>query len=155
MKRPLLSLNVRLSKQMLVVYCPPLQQIFQTEALSLHDLVYIVFVASSMVALDTARKLLFPDRQQEMSVSERYRTAHKNFVMSIGPASTCLAQHLTMAFNLFGSRCSFAAGVVWLEAHEWHHSQHGPRQAQYGMILHMPVRKLWFPISYTWRRGIQ
>lgn len=55
--------------QMLVVYLPWLQQVFQTEALSPNDLAFIVFVASSMVALDTARKLLFPDRQGETSVS--------------------------------------------------------------------------------------
>ncbi|CBJ31177.1 testis secretory pathway calcium transporting ATPase [Ectocarpus siliculosus] len=54
--------------QMLVVYVPWLQQIFQTEALSLNDLAFIVFVASSMVALDTARKVLFPDRQGEAPV---------------------------------------------------------------------------------------
>lgn len=46
---------------MLVVYIPWLQRIFQTEALSLGDLVFIVVVASSMVVLDTARKVFFPD----------------------------------------------------------------------------------------------
>ena len=64
----LLSL-LRCGVQMLVVYLPWLQQVFQTEALSPNDLAFIVFVASSMVALDTARKLLFPDRQGETSVS--------------------------------------------------------------------------------------
>ena len=55
--------------QMLVIYMPWLQQVFQTEALSLHDLVFITFVTLSMVILDTARKLLFPDHQGEPSVS--------------------------------------------------------------------------------------
>lgn len=55
--------------QMLVVYLPWLQNVFQTEALSLNDLAFIVFVASSIVALDTARKLLFPDREGETPVS--------------------------------------------------------------------------------------
>lgn len=64
----LYSVGGSLVGQMLVVYCPPLQRIFQTEALSLNDLLYIVFVASSMVALDIARKVLFPDHQQESSV---------------------------------------------------------------------------------------
>lgn len=63
--------------QMLVVYLPWLQQVFQTEALSLGDLVFIVFVASSMVGLDTARKLLFPDRQGEASVSRASRPQAK------------------------------------------------------------------------------
>ncbi|CAM9192901.1 unnamed protein product [Hapterophycus canaliculatus] len=55
-------------QQMFVVYLPWLQQVFQTEALSFSDLAFIVFVASSMVGLDTVRKLLFPDRQGEASV---------------------------------------------------------------------------------------
>lgn len=54
---------------MLVIYLPWLQQVFQTEALSLHDLVFITFVASTIVLLDTARKVLFPDHQGESSVS--------------------------------------------------------------------------------------
>lgn len=54
---------------MLVIYLPWLQQVFQTEALSLHDLVFITFVTSSMLILDTARKVLFPDHQGEPSVS--------------------------------------------------------------------------------------
>lgn len=49
---------------MLVIYVPWLQRIFQTEALSLSDLAYIIVVTSSIVVLDTARKVLFPDRQE-------------------------------------------------------------------------------------------
>lgn len=60
---------------MLVIYLPWLQRVFQTEALSLHDLVFIFFVTSSMVVLDTARKMFFPDRQQEQQVSIAYSSA--------------------------------------------------------------------------------
>lgn len=54
---------------MLVVYLPWLQRVFQTEALSLGDLLSISLVACSMVILDTARKMFFPDRLQESPVS--------------------------------------------------------------------------------------
>ncbi|CAM9587881.1 unnamed protein product, partial [Laminaria digitata] len=64
----LYSVGGSLVGQMLVIYLPWLQQVFQTEALSLHDLVFITFVASSIVLLDTARKVLFPDHQGESSV---------------------------------------------------------------------------------------
>lgn len=56
---------------MLVVYLPWLQRVFQTEELSLNDLLYIFLLTSSMVVLDTARKMLFPDRLQEAHVSYR------------------------------------------------------------------------------------
>lgn len=58
------------SNQMLVVYMPWLQQIFQTEALSLGDLVFIVVVTSSMVVLDTARKVFFPDTDTDRQDSQ-------------------------------------------------------------------------------------
>lgn len=54
--------------QMLVIYLPWLQRVFQTEALSLGDLAFISFVAASMVVLDTVRKVLFPDRPQDSPV---------------------------------------------------------------------------------------
>lgn len=55
---------------MLVVYFGPLQRVFQTEALPAYDLVVILLVASSMVLLDTTRKVLFPDGGPEASVSQ-------------------------------------------------------------------------------------
>lgn len=42
--------------QLLVIYFPPLQATFHTEALSLGDLVYICSIASSVLILDEARK---------------------------------------------------------------------------------------------------
>lgn len=74
--------------QMLVVYLPWLQSVFQTEALSLNDLAFIVFVTSSMVALDTSRKLLFPDRQGETSVSA------SSFFPPHGSTCTTMIPHL-------------------------------------------------------------
>ncbi|KAL3917121.1 MAG: hypothetical protein SGILL_004860 [Bacillariaceae sp.] len=45
--------------QFLVVYFPPLQEIFQTEALSFVDMVYIILLSSSVLWLDTLRKKFF------------------------------------------------------------------------------------------------
>ena len=45
--------------QLLVIYFPPLQEVFQTEALTVHDLVYIIFLSSSVLWLDTLRKKFF------------------------------------------------------------------------------------------------
>ena len=45
--------------QLLVIYFPPLQEVFQTEALSLIDLVYILLLSSSVLWMDTLRKTFF------------------------------------------------------------------------------------------------
>jgi len=45
--------------QLLVIYFPPLQEVFQTEALSLTDLVYILLLSSSVLWMDTLRKKFF------------------------------------------------------------------------------------------------
>jgi len=45
--------------QLLVVYWPPLQKVFQTESLMYSDLAYIVILSSSILLLDTIRKKLF------------------------------------------------------------------------------------------------
>ena len=42
--------------QLLLIFCPPLQHIFQTEALSFSDLGYIILLSSSVLWLDTVRK---------------------------------------------------------------------------------------------------
>ena len=46
--------------QGLVIYWPPLQSVFQTEALSIRDLLYIALLSSSVIWLDTLRKVFFP-----------------------------------------------------------------------------------------------
>ena len=42
--------------QLLIIYFPPLQEIFQTEALPLIDLLKIIVLSSSILVLDTVRK---------------------------------------------------------------------------------------------------
>jgi magnesium-transporting ATPase (P-type) len=45
--------------QLLVIYFPPLQEVFQTEALSLFDMLYIILLSSNVLWLDTLRKKFF------------------------------------------------------------------------------------------------
>lgn len=45
--------------QLLVIYFPPLQEVFQTEELSLLDLSYILILSSSILWMDTLRKKFF------------------------------------------------------------------------------------------------
>lgn len=45
--------------QLLVIYWKPLQEVFQTEALSFPDLLYIILLSSSVLWLDTLRKVFF------------------------------------------------------------------------------------------------
>jgi len=45
--------------QLAVIYFKPLQEIFQTEALSLPDILLILLLSSSVLVLDTIRKKFF------------------------------------------------------------------------------------------------
>ena len=45
--------------QLLVIYFRPLQEVFQTEALSAGDLIYIILLSSNILWLDTLRKKFF------------------------------------------------------------------------------------------------
>ena len=47
--------------QLFVIYFPPLQEVFQTEALSCADLFYIIALSSSVLMLDTLRKKFFKE----------------------------------------------------------------------------------------------
>lgn len=47
--------------QLMLIYFRPLQEVFQTESLSLIDLLYIFMLSSSMLLLDTIRKKFFRD----------------------------------------------------------------------------------------------
>lgn len=55
----LLALAFSLIGQLFVLYCPPLQKIFRTVALSFSDLIFVIFLSSSMLVLDTIRKKYF------------------------------------------------------------------------------------------------
>lgn len=44
--------------QLLVVYFPPLQRVFQTEALTGWDLLFLLLLCSSVLIVDETRKLV-------------------------------------------------------------------------------------------------
>ncbi|XP_057291118.1 calcium-transporting ATPase type 2C member 1-like isoform X1 [Hydractinia symbiolongicarpus] len=56
--------------QMLVIYFPPLQRVFQTEALSVLDILTLLAIASSVLILDELRKVIF--RHHRGRVKKKY-----------------------------------------------------------------------------------
>jgi len=54
--------------QLLVIYWPPMQSVFQTEALTSADLLNIVGLASTMLVLDSVRKAITQRRTGKMAV---------------------------------------------------------------------------------------
>jgi Ca2+-transporting ATPase len=56
----LAALAFSLIGQCLVVYFPPLQKVFRTVSLNVEDITFVVFLASTMLVLDTIRKKYFP-----------------------------------------------------------------------------------------------
>ena len=54
----LLAVGGSLLGQLLVIYFPLLQSVFQTCALSATDLLFLVTIASSVLILDETRKLI-------------------------------------------------------------------------------------------------
>ncbi|XP_013136423.1 PREDICTED: calcium-transporting ATPase type 2C member 1 [Papilio polytes] len=54
----LVAVTLSLVGQMLVVYFPPLQRVFQTEALTGHDLIFLVCLTSSVFILSEVKKLV-------------------------------------------------------------------------------------------------
>jgi len=56
----LVAISFSILGQILVIYFPPFQKIFKTVALDGSDVVFVVFLASSMAVFDSVRKLWFP-----------------------------------------------------------------------------------------------
>ena len=56
----MLAASFSMIGQFLVVYFPPLQKVFRTVSLTMEDLLFIFVLTSSMLVLDTIRKLYFP-----------------------------------------------------------------------------------------------
>lgn len=73
-----LAVGLSLVGQLAVIYVPFLQAIFQTEALSLGDLIYLVLITSSVLIVDEARKYY----------------SRKRKLMSGGTTSTYIASSL-------------------------------------------------------------
>ncbi|CAG9782092.1 unnamed protein product [Diatraea saccharalis] len=54
----LVAVSLSLVGQMLVIYFPPLQRVFQTEALTAHDLIFLVCLTSSVFIVSEVKKLI-------------------------------------------------------------------------------------------------
>ncbi|XP_052741803.1 calcium-transporting ATPase type 2C member 1 [Bicyclus anynana] len=54
----LIAVTLSLVGQMLVIYFPPLQRVFQTEALTGHDLIFLVCLTSSVFIVSEIKKLI-------------------------------------------------------------------------------------------------
>ncbi|XP_026327973.1 calcium-transporting ATPase type 2C member 1 [Hyposmocoma kahamanoa] len=54
----LVAVTLSLIGQMLVIYFPPLQRVFQTEAITGHDLIFLVCLTSSVFIVSEVKKLL-------------------------------------------------------------------------------------------------
>ncbi|CAH2237570.1 jg9823 [Pararge aegeria aegeria] len=54
----LIAVTLSLVGQMLVIYFPPLQRVFQTEALTGHDLIFLVCLTSSVFIVSEFKKLV-------------------------------------------------------------------------------------------------
>lgn len=74
----LLAMTFTLLGQGMVIYFPPLQQVFRTEALLLEDVIFVVLLASSMLVLDTIRKRFFASTFTEVIRSKRGRSSSKD-----------------------------------------------------------------------------
>ncbi len=71
----LYSIGASILGQLLVIYFPPFQGVFQTEELSLYDLTVITFcTGSSMITLDTFRKVFWPTDLQTQVIATVQRS---------------------------------------------------------------------------------
>ena len=59
--------------QMLVIYFPPLQAVFQTEALYCTDILLLICVASSVFLVDEIRKLIIRTRLRRREGPEEFQ----------------------------------------------------------------------------------
>jgi P-type Ca2+ transporter type 2C len=70
----LLAMAFSLLGQTAVLYFPPLQKVFRTVSLSFTDLIFVIFLTSSMLVLDTVRKEYFPSIFTEVLSSDSFRS---------------------------------------------------------------------------------
>jgi len=62
----LLAMTFSLLGQFLVIYFPPLQNVFRTVPLLWEDIAFVVFLSSTMLVVDTVRKAFFPSMFTEV-----------------------------------------------------------------------------------------
>ncbi|XP_033755466.1 calcium-transporting ATPase type 2C member 1-like isoform X2 [Pecten maximus] len=64
--------------QLLVIYFPPLQSIFQTEALHFQDFIFLIFLTSSVFIANEVKKAVYrvTERRRKLQVSSMYYPDH-------------------------------------------------------------------------------
>jgi len=74
----LVAVTLSVVGQLLVIYCKPLQNVFQTEALTLQDLVFLVCLTSTVFIVSEIKKLI--ERQVEARSTRRHTKSGLDFV---------------------------------------------------------------------------
>ncbi|XP_043288705.1 calcium-transporting ATPase type 2C member 1 [Venturia canescens] len=70
----LVAVSLSVVGQMLVIYFPPLQRVFQTEALTVKDIVFLVALTSSVFVISEAKKLLERQWERRKSSARYYKS---------------------------------------------------------------------------------
>ena len=124
--------------QMLVIYTPPLQSVFQTEALSVVDLILLLSITSSVFILDEIRKLFLKLRTAKKTLDRKvigfvwnYLTYELCGFLSFGqpvvslnflPCLSCqffygaeVPHHCVLTFlnRIYPTINTFSSGVAW------------------------------------------
>ncbi|XP_046741322.1 calcium-transporting ATPase type 2C member 1 [Diprion similis] len=76
----LLAVSLSVIGQMLVIYFPPLQQVFQTEALTLKDILFLVTLTSSVFIISEIKKLIERQLDRRRASSRHYTRCDLDFV---------------------------------------------------------------------------
>ncbi|XP_058801743.1 calcium-transporting ATPase type 2C member 1 [Phymastichus coffea] len=76
----LAAVSLSVVGQMLVIYFPPLQRIFQTEALFFKDLVFLVMLTSSVFVISELKKLMERQLSKRRNTDHYYLKSELNYV---------------------------------------------------------------------------
>jgi hypothetical protein len=85
------AVGISLIGQLLVIYLPFLQETFQTEAVSLVDLFYMIMIASSVFIVDEGRKRLFSSSDDHQ---RRHHRGSSRGHRRHAPSTQCLMDRL-------------------------------------------------------------
>lgn len=76
----LVAVTLSVVGQMLVIYFPPLQRVFQTEALTANDILFLVALTSSVFVISEIKKFLERLLQRRRAGGQYYSKSEMDFV---------------------------------------------------------------------------
>ncbi|XP_017759240.1 PREDICTED: calcium-transporting ATPase type 2C member 1 isoform X1 [Eufriesea mexicana] len=76
----LVAVTLSVIGQMLVIYFPPLQRVFQTEALSLKDILFLVALTSSVFVISEIKKFIERQLYRRRAGTQYYNKSEMDFV---------------------------------------------------------------------------